>query len=167
MAEQPEVSTLARRQREFVAAVITGGPAPDGMDPRWVELTRRTLAGKRFAAVRRHFPRLGAALENGLPSGEPVRLFIQWAGMHAAAGGLPLGGYRDGLTFALWLDARGLLAQEAVPELAVPLLRWRPRTGRSPRRRRWWLVTVMRLAGATVGAVGSPRRLRKVRMWTG
>ena len=156
---------LARRQREFVAAVVAAGPAPAGVDPRWIDLTRRTLAGKRFAAVRRHFPILGAALDSRLPPREPVRLFVEWAAEHATAGGLPLGGYRDGLTFAVWLDRRGLFPREAVAEIGRPLLGWRPVTGGVPQRRRWWGLTVIRLAGARVVAVGTPARVRQVRVW--
>ena len=162
----PRAGSLAQRQLAFVRATVGAGPAPEGVDVRWIEFTRRTLVGKRYAAVRRHYPVLTAALDHAAGPDEPLRWFTHWAREHAAQGGLPLRGAGDGLAFAAWLDGQGRLPREAGGEIGIRLLAHRrPVLGGPVAPRGWWGIGTARCAGCVVVGLGSARRPRRVKVF--
>lgn len=155
-------AALAARQQAFVEAVVLGAPAPDGLDPAWVDFTRDGLVGKRWSLVRRHFPLLATALDHEKPQGGNGRAhFNTWAREHRAVGGRPLGGRLDGLTFATWLDRAGLLPTLAGGEIGTALLTQRVAPDGRTAPRTWWGIGVSRAGGVTVVGLGSARRIRR------
>jgi hypothetical protein len=78
---------LAAQQREVVAALVGGGPAPDGFDAHRLELTRLSLLRKRSRGVAAHWPALGAMADF-------QRRFMEWAAVRA-----PASSHQEGLDF--------------------------------------------------------------------
>lgn len=123
---------LAARQAALVAALVAGGPVPDGLDPQLIAIVRRALLRKRAGAAAAAWPLLAASLGDGwLPA------------FTAHHDGAPsAGALRDGWDLALALRRRGELSPGARGELAAreAALRYdgrrdpRPRRGRRIRR---------------------------------
>ncbi len=180
--------TLADRQSRLVSALIKGTDPPDGVNPEGIERTSRTLLRKRWAALRRHWPALslvpllaagtaaGTAVGDaaGTAAGDARRAggfedFARWALEHRGAGGLPLGGFGDGLAYAADLERRGLLPWLAARDVAVARLGWRLAqdehgVAQAPVRRRWRGVGFARAAGVAVAATGSAQQPRGIRV---
>lgn len=113
---------LAHRQAALVAALVDGGPVPEGFDPAQVRIQAEGLAAKRRDTVARVAPELAAIL------GEAYHpLFRRYAAQHRQTGG-----YRaDARAFAEWA-----LAHEAATPWRGALGQWlRPADERRPRRR--------------------------------
>ncbi|MDQ1658875.1 MAG: hypothetical protein QOD41_3958 [Cryptosporangiaceae bacterium] len=104
--------TLRDRQEALVAALVAGGPLPDGFSPEPVQATAAALAQKRSGEVAKAWPALAAALGPDLPS-----LFTAWA-----AGRAPAGSAADGWAFARSLGAD--LPERAAGELAAAEVRF-------------------------------------------
>ncbi|MBL7501459.1 hypothetical protein I6A81_35425 [Frankia sp. CN7] len=79
---------LAAAQAELLAALVAGGPDPDGFDRAALAVTRRALLDKRLAGVARRWPALAA--EPGF-----AEKFAAFAATRP-----PLGSHQDGLAFA-------------------------------------------------------------------
>ncbi|GJF32884.1 hypothetical protein KNE206_55840 [Kitasatospora sp. NE20-6] len=93
---------LARRQTELAAALVAGGPVPEGFDPGQVAVQARGLLDKRRETVARVAPEPARILG---PAYRP--LFARYA-----AGGPQRGGYRaDAQEFARW----ALAAEPSAP----------------------------------------------------
>lgn len=137
---------LAARQAALVAALVSGGPVPEGFDPHRVAAARKALLRKRAGLVARIWPML--ATECRWPD-----RFTRWA-----AGRTPHGALRDGFDFARHLRAQGGLSPAATVELAEYEVLWRYDGRRSPRRRR---LPTLRRAGDVwlVQIHGRPYRL--------
>jgi hypothetical protein len=117
-------SGLAARQAALVAALVAGGPDPEGFDPARLAATRRALLRKRAGEAAREWPVLAASLG--------PRWVATVADHHAARP--PGGALRDG-----WDVARALRAQltpDAAAELAEREARWRYDGAHPPRPRR-------------------------------
>lgn len=69
------MSTLQERQAALVRALVTGGEAPAGMDPRRVRVAENALLRKRSGEIARHLPLVHAEL--GAP--RFTELFLAWA----------------------------------------------------------------------------------------
>jgi hypothetical protein len=131
-------STLERRQRELVAALVAGAPAPDGFDAGRLAAARRALLNKRAGEAARVWPLLASSLGD-----QWLDRFHWWAADRAPGGAL-----RDGWGLARELAAHGLLPAPAARELAARevLAHYRddgpPRTRRLPALRRppGWVV---------------------------
>ncbi len=131
---------LATMQAALVAALVNGGPVPEGFDPHRVAAARKALLRKRAGLVARIWPILAAECR------WPDR-FTQWAD-----GSSPHGALRDGFDFARHLRAQGRLTRAAAVELAEYEVLWRYDGRHPPRRRRLptlrraddtWLVQVL------------------------
>lgn len=111
---------LARRQAELTAALVAGGPVPEGFDPVQVATQARGLAAKRRQTVARVAPEPARILG---PAYRP--LFERYA-----ATGPQRGGYHaDAREFAAWAVA----AEPSAPWRA-DLERWlHPETARPGR----------------------------------
>lgn len=118
--------SLANRQAELVAALVAGGPLPDGFDPVRIDATRRALLRKRAGLAAGAWPLLAASL-----GPEWLRTFAGHHDGHESAGPL-----RDGWDLARSLRAAGTLAPPAARELAVreATLRYDGRSAPRPRR---------------------------------
>lgn len=105
--EPPAGKPLAEQQAELVAALVAGGPVPDGVDAARLEAAREALLRKRAGEVATRWPRLAAALGP------------RWAAEFAdwARGRPPAGPDADGLAFAADLDAAGRLPEGARADL--------------------------------------------------
>lgn len=127
-ADNPTVNAdLAARQAALVAALVAGGPLPDGFDPRTVGIAAQALRSKRAGEVARAWPALAASLGDEWP-----KRFMEWA-----HGRTPGGSLLDGWAFAL-----DLLGTDAGPghdalrrELAEVEAVWVRRSGVAVRRR--------------------------------
>jgi hypothetical protein len=104
--------TLRDRQEALVAALVAGGPLPDGFAPGPVQAATAALARKRAGEVAKAWPALAAALGTGFPS-----LFTAWAGGRAPAGSIA-----DGWAFARSLGPD--LPERAAGELAAAEVRF-------------------------------------------
>jgi hypothetical protein len=122
---------LAHAQRELLAALVAGGPDPEGFDPERLGIQRASLIAKRRGLVARSAPDLVARL-----GGRFTGLFAEYAKGRPK----PPGGSRgDARAFAEWLG----MPPEPVP--AMPPGRLTP--GVSFIRvvaERWWAVRVRR-----------------------
>ena len=125
---------LARRQEALLAALVAGGPVPDGFDPERIRIQAGALLAKRRDGVLRAMPDLPDRLGDAWPGA-----FAAWARTHPKPAE---GGSRaDAAAFAEHARREGLFLTEA-PE--------RPR-------RPWWrrLPTGRRSTGENAGAVPS------------
>ncbi|WBB54044.1 hypothetical protein [Verrucosispora sp. WMMD573] len=120
------VGSLASRQAELVAALVTGGTPPPGFAPGPLAATRAALLRKRAGEVARHWPLLAAGLGPTWPT-----VFVEWAADRPTGGGL-----RDGWDLARTLHARTALPALGAEELAVREAEFRYDGHRAPRRRR-------------------------------
>lgn len=130
------MSTLAGRQALLVAALVAGGPPPEGFDRARLAAASAALRRKRAQEAARAWPMLAAAFGPRWPGA-----FAGWA-----AGRPPRGGWLDGFGFAA--GHRDKLNGPAAIELATAEARWRYFPDRPPRRR---LAPMAR-------RVGTPRR---------
>ncbi|GAA2782958.1 hypothetical protein GCM10010505_09090 [Kitasatospora aburaviensis] len=118
---------LARRQEELLAALVAGGPVPDGFDPAQVRSQAAALAAKRRDTVAKVAPELPRLL--GRPYGP---LFLAYAAAQPQTGG-----YRaDARAFAAWAlaDAAPEAGGRLGPEQRRALEQWLhgPATERRP-----------------------------------
>ena len=126
--------SLAQRQADLVAALVSGGPTPPGFDPRRVAATADALLRKRAEEVGKRWPALRAQL-----STQWTDEFSQWARTRP-----PLGSWRDGWDYARHLDTAGRLGHLARSELTETEVRYRYDGVRPPRPRR---APTVRIAG--------------------
>ncbi|GGZ23936.1 hypothetical protein GCM10010300_79330 [Streptomyces olivaceoviridis] len=112
---------LARRQAELLAALVGGGPAPEGFDPDRLRVQARALLDKRRRVVAAHLPDLAEALGEQMP-----RLFAGYAEGQPRPPGGP---HADAAAFTAHLRARGLLPRGTGPR------RWARLPGRLRRLR--------------------------------
>ncbi|MCD0483081.1 hypothetical protein LO771_11870 [Streptacidiphilus sp. ASG 303] len=130
---------LAHRQAELLAALVAGGPLPDGFDAAQVRVQAAGLAAKRRDTVAKVAPELPVLLGGGFAP----------AFRRYAEGSALSGGYRaDALAFARWaLDhADGMTKRQR-----RALERWyADRAGPAPRR------TVRALLGSLPGSLAGP-----------
>jgi hypothetical protein len=117
------VSTLADRQALLVAALVAGGPPPDGFDRARLEAASAALRRKRAQEAARAWPMLAAAFGTLWPGA-----FAGWAAARP-----PRGGWLDGFGFAV--GNRDKLNGPAAIELAATEARWRYFPDRPARRR--------------------------------
>ncbi|MFJ1704114.1 hypothetical protein [Kitasatospora sp. NPDC088346] len=115
-------ASLARRQTELVAALVAGGPVPDGFDPEQVRIQAQGLAAKRRDTVARVAPELAAILGEAY-----APLFRRYAEQHRQSGGY----LADARAFAEWT----LAAEPATPWRGAISGWLRPADGRPARRR--------------------------------
>ncbi len=153
---------LASRQADLVAALVLGGPAPAGFDPRGVALTARTLVRKRWSSVRRHWPVLAAALRHEHGETGSWALFEAWAQAQRDRGRHPGSGFVEGLAFAAWLESQEQLPEVATLEVASARLGWAHVDTEQPlaRRRRWFGLAVGQARGVQLVAIGWRGRYR-------
>lgn len=119
---------LARAQTALLAALVAGGPVPDGFDAERIRVQTTSLAAKRRNGVARALPHLAAALGDKWPGA-----FMDWARTHPKP---PTGGSRaDGHAFAEYLRLRGELPEPAIAGSRTPT---RQRGGSVRRLRSWW-----------------------------
>lgn len=138
---------LASRQAALVAALVTGGQGPDGVDAGRLAVARRALLRKRAGEVAAAWPLLAASVGQGWTAS-----FAAWA-----AGRRPDGSLRDGWDFARDLAAAGRLAPLGQEELAAREVTWRYNGHTTPKRRR--LPALRRVPGGVVVQVaGRVRR---------
>lgn len=103
---------LARKQADLLAALVAGGPVPEGFDAERIRVQSVALAAKRREGVLRTLPVLATALGDRWP-----RAFMEWARTHPKPA---VGGSRaDAAAFAEHLKARGELP-EAVEAALSP-----------------------------------------------
>jgi hypothetical protein len=114
--------TLADDQASLVAALVAGGPLPDGFATERVRVAREALLRKRSGEVAAAWPVLAANL-----GPQWTVEFREWARDRT-----PNGSYRDGLEFARYLDEAGRLPEAARDEL------------RATSAGRWWRSTTRR-----------------------
>jgi hypothetical protein len=117
---------LAARQAALVAALVTGGEVPDGVDAGHLAAARSALLRKRAGEVAADWPLLAASVGHGF-----IASFVVWAARRA-----PQGSLRDGWDFARDLNAAGRLAPLGQEELAAREITWRYDGRTAPRRRR-------------------------------
>lgn len=151
------VPDLATRQRELVAALLTGAPIPAGLDRARFAAAERALRGKRATEVARTWPLLAAS------QGETFRtLFMRWAQARP-----PLGALRDGWDFARQLAGGGRLPELATNELAARDVRNHYDGHHEPRRRRLpaarrvdegWVIGVPGLGARLISRPGGVHR---------
>lgn len=125
----PTSSKLAAQQAQLVAALTTGAPGPECIDPVRLAIAVKALLRKRADEVGRRWPLLAAAL-----GPDWHRLFAAWAKNRPTRGSL-----RDGWDFARHLQAAGQLPAMSLPELAGVEVRWRHLGEEPPRSRRFAL----------------------------
>ncbi|MFF4875632.1 hypothetical protein [Micromonospora sp. NPDC000668] len=148
-ASDARTGRLAERQAELVAALVAGGPSPEGFAPAPLAATRAALLRKRAGEVARHWPLLAAGLGAGWSS-----TFAGWAAGRPTAGSL-----RDGWDLARALRERGALPPAGAEELAAREARLRYDGCRAPSPRR--LPAMARAGGAVaVQIAGRVRLLR-------
>ena len=123
----PPGRSLAQRQADLVASLVTGGPIPAGFDPARVAATVDALLRKRAEEVGARWPALRAHLDP-----QWMDEFSQWARTRP-----PLGSWRDGWDYARHLAGSGRLAGPASAELAATEARYRYDGANPPRRRRF------------------------------
>lgn len=140
---------LAAAQEALVAALVAGGPLPEGFDAVRVDAAAAALLHKRAGEVARAWPWLAAAY------GREWRTeFAGWA-----AGRPTRGSWRDGWDFAR--DRRASPAGPAADELAMTEARWAYDGRSEPRPRR---LAIRRLRdGVIIVAFGRARVLRRRR----
>ena len=115
-AEPPAAAReeLARRQAELLAALVAGGPAPQGFDPDRLRVQARALLDKRRRVMAAHLPDVAEALGEELPG-----LFAEYAEGRPRP---PGGAHADAAAFAAHLRARGLLPKGTGPRRWARLL---------------------------------------------
>lgn len=118
---------LARRQAELVAALVAGGPDPDGFDTGRLAATRRALLRKRAGEAAKVWPLLAATLGESWPA-----VFAEHRSGHP-----PVGSLRDGWDVARALRSSGRLTTPAAEELSAREAAYRY-DGVSAPRPRWW-----------------------------
>jgi len=123
----PPARSLAQRQADLVAALVSGGPIPAGFDPARVAATADALLRKRAEEVGARWPALRAQL-----GPQWTEEFRRWARNRP-----PLGSWRDGWDYARHLGTAGRLGQLARAELAEAEVRYRYDGVNPPRRRRF------------------------------
>jgi hypothetical protein len=142
---------LAARQRALVAALVAGGPVPEGLDPDRLAAGERALRAKRAGEVTAAWPLLART----------PRFADRFAGW--ARGRSPRGALRDGWDLARELAAAGELPGSARAELAGREVRLRYDGERDPRSRR--LPAARRVPGGLlVAAPGLGTRLLPLRV---
>lgn len=129
---------LAARQAALVAALVSGGEVPDGVDAGRLAVARRALLRKRAGEVAATWPRLAASVGQGWTAS-----FATWA-----AGRPPGGSLRDGWDLARDLAAAGRLAPLGRDELAAREVTWRYDGRTTPKRR--LLPALRRFPGGVV-----------------
>jgi hypothetical protein len=129
---------LAARQAALVAALVTGGEVPDGVDAGHLAVARSALMRKRAGEVAATWPLLAASVGHGF-----IANFAEWAATRP-----PYGSLRDGWDFARDLAAARRLAPFGQEELAAREVTWRYDGRTAPRRRR--LPALHRAPGALV-----------------
>lgn len=122
---------LRERQTALLAALVAGGPVPDGFDASALRVQARVLVVKRRATVAKVGQELPRLLGPGFDT-----LFLRYAREHPLTGGY----HEDARRFAEW--ARSAVTD---PEKRQALADWlRPRAPSPPapsppvRRRRWF-----------------------------
>lgn len=121
------MNDLARRQAELVAALVAGGPDPEGFDPARLAATRRALLRKRAGEAAKAWPMVAGAFGERWPT-----VFAQHRSGHP-----PVGSLRDGWDVARELRTSGRLTPTAAAELAAREAEFRY-DGTSAPSRRWW-----------------------------
>ncbi|WP_018349637.1 hypothetical protein [Longispora albida] len=107
--------SLAERQAALVAALVAGGPDPEGFDPGQLAVMRHALLVKRAGEVAAAWPALAREADlRALLAGHP-----------------PLGAHADGLRIARALASAGQLGPAGQAELA------RREAGRRPWYKKW------------------------------
>jgi hypothetical protein len=124
---EPSSRSLAEQQAELVAALVAGGPVPDGVDPARLAAAREALLRKRSGEVAAAWPQLAAAFGAGWHDE-----FVAWA-----QGRPPAGAATDGLAFAAWLDAEGRLPGPGRAEYRRAVRAAAPSAREGLRRLRW------------------------------
>ena len=137
------MSRLADRQALLVAALVAGGPLPEGFDRARLAAASAALRRKRAQEAARAWPMLAAAFGPLWPGA-----FANWA-----AGRPPRGGWLDGFGFAV--SERDKLNRPAAIELATAEARWRYFPDRPQHRR---LAPVARRVGMPRGPGQPPGR---------
>jgi hypothetical protein len=122
--------TLAQRQAELVAALVTGAEPPPGFDRPRLLAARAALLRKRAGEVAQTWPLLAASF-----GPQWSAEFARWAADRA-----PVGPLRDGWDLARDLRTSSELATAAAEELSHRESRWRY-DGLGPPRRRWLRLT--------------------------
>jgi hypothetical protein len=141
---------LAARQAALVAALVTGGPVPEGVDVGHLAIARRALLRKRAREVAVVWPVLAVSVGQAWAAS-----FATWAAVRPPAGSL-----RDGWDLARELAAAGALPAPALEELAEREVSWRYDGCTTPKRRR--LPVVRRVPGGVVVQVAG-RVVRRTR----
>lgn len=140
------MSRLAAAQEALVAALVAGGPLPEGFDAARVRAAADALLGKRAGEVARAWPRMAAAY------GREWRAeFGRWA-----EGRPPRGSWRDGWDFARDAASGGTLPPVAARELAITEARWAYDGEHDPRPRR---LAVRRIPGGLAMVVAGRARI--------
>ncbi|GAA0378817.1 hypothetical protein GCM10009530_31800 [Microbispora corallina] len=91
-------ASLAAGQAQLLAALVAGGPVPEGFDAERVRVQARSLVAKRSGSVARVAPALARRL-----GAEFGRLFAEYAATRPKPGE---GSRADAAAFADWLAAR-------------------------------------------------------------
>ncbi len=157
-AKNTPARSLAQRQSELVAALVSGGPTPPGFDPQRVAATTDALLRKRADEVGARWPSLPTQFG---PQWNDE--FTRWARKRP-----PQGSWRDGWDLARHLDTVGRLGNLARAELAATEARYRydgvntPRPRRSPTLRIAGGVVAVQLGGR-VWTFRHPPRVRRRR----
>lgn len=129
---------LAARQAELIAALVTGGRVPDGVDAARLAAARTALLRKRAGEVALAWPWLAASMGH-----EWTASFTAWAPQRP-----PHGSLRDGWDFARDLASTGQLAPLGQEELATREATWSYDGHSAPKRRQ--LPTLRRVPGGVV-----------------
>ncbi len=129
---------LAARQAALVAALVTGGEAPYGLDLGRLAVARKALLRKRAGEVAAAWPWLAASLGQGWTASCTV-----WAAGRPSHGSL-----RDGWDLARDLAAARRLAPLGQEELAAREVTWRYDGRSTPTRRR--LPAFRRVPGGVI-----------------
>lgn len=129
---------LAARQAALVAALVTGGEVPDGVDAGRLAVARRALLRKRAKEAAAAWPLLATSVGQRWTAS-----FTAWA-----AGRPPSGSLRDGWDLARDLAATGRLAPLGQEELAAREATWHYDGRTTPERRR--LPALRRVPGGVL-----------------
>jgi hypothetical protein len=120
----PSRAELAAAQERLVAALVVGGPPPEGFDAARIEAAARALRRKRAGEVARAWPMMAAAY-----GPEWTRVFAEWV-----RGRPPRSSWIDGFDFAIAHRAR--LPATAAAELMRAEREWVYYGTGEPHRRR-------------------------------